>query len=120
MKTLKQYGKAIGIFLIAILILAFLISLFNITNIFYTKGSDVMTMIGMILIFGFMGFQFGKKATHRGYLVGLKIGGSLILILILINLLFYQTGFSLERFIYYVVLILTSTFGSMIGINKKS
>lgn len=119
MKTLKKYGKTIGIFFLCIIALSFLISLFNIANILYTKGSDIMIMIGMILIFGFIGLHFGRTATQKGYLEGLKIGTSLILILIVINLLFYRNGFSLERFIYYVVLILSSTFGSMIGINKK-
>lgn len=119
MKTLKKYSKTIGIFFLCILVLSFLVSLFNIANILYTKGSDIMIMIGMVLIFGFIGLQFGRVATEKGYLEGLKIGGSLILVLIVINLLFYRTGFSLERFIYYVVLILSSTLGSMIGINKK-
>ena len=119
MKTAKKYGKTIGIFLLCIIGLSFLISLFNIANIFYTKGSDIMTMIGMVIIFGFIGLQFGRVATKKGYLEGLKIGASLILILILINLICYRTGFSLERFIYYIVLILSSTLGSMIGINKK-
>ena len=119
MKTLKKYGKTLGIFLICILVLSLIVSLFNIANILYTKGSDIMIMIGMVLIFGFIGLQFGRVATEKGYLEGLKIGGSLILVLIVINLLFYRTSFSLERFIYYVVLILSSTLGSMIGINKK-
>lgn len=86
----------------------------------YTKGSDIVTMIGMILLFAIIGLQYGKKATSKGYLEGLKIGASLIFILIVINLLFYRTGFSLERFVYYIVLILSSTCGSMIGINKKN
>lgn len=120
LKTLKKYGKTIGFFLIGILLIAFVISLFNITNLMYTKGSDIVTIIGMILLFAIIGLQYGKKATSKGYLEGLKIGASLIFILIVINLLFYQTGFSLERFIYYIVLILSSTFGSMIGINKKN
>ena len=119
MKTLKKYGKTIGIFSLCIIVLSLIVSLFNITNILYTKGSDIMIMIGMMLIFGFIGLQFGRATTKKGYLEGLKIGGSLIIILIVINLLFYRTGFSLERFIYYVVLILSSTLGSMIGINRK-
>ena len=120
MKTLKKYGKTIGIFLGIILILCAVLACFNIGNILYTKSTDVIIMIGMIVIFAFIGFNFGKKAPSKGYLEGLKIGFSLIFLLIIINLLFYQTGFSISRFIYYIVLILSSTLGSMIGINRKT
>ena len=119
MKTLKKYGKTLGIFLGIILILCAIFACFNLGNILYTKSTDVIIMIGMILVFAFIGFTFGKKAPSKGYLEGLKIGASLIFLLIVINLLFYQTGFSISRLIYYIVLILSSTLGSMVGINRK-
>ncbi len=119
MKTLKKYGKTLGLFLLVIIILTSILSLFNLGNIFYTKTTDIIIMVGMILIFAIIGFQYGKNALNKGFLEGLKIGASLIFLLIIINLLFYQTGFSISRLIYYIVLILTSTLGSMIGINKK-
>lgn len=119
MKALKKYGKTLGIFLGIILVLCAILACFNLGNILYTKSTDVIIMIGMIMIFVFIGFTFGKKAPSKGYLEGLKIGASLIFLLIIINLLFYQTGFSISRLIYYIVLILSSTLGSMVGINKK-
>ncbi len=119
MKTLKKYGKTLGIFLGMVLLLCAILACFNLGDILYTKSTDIIIMVGMILIFAFIGFTFGKKAPAKGYLEGLKIGVSLIFLLVIINLLFYQTGFSLSRFIYYVVLILSSTLGSMIGINRK-
>lgn len=119
MKTLKKYGKTLGIFLGIILILCAILACFNLGNILYTKSTDVIIMIGMILVFAFIGFTFGKKVPSKGYLEGLKIGASLIFLLIVINLLFYQTGFSISRLIYYIVLILSSTLGSMVGINRK-
>jgi len=119
LKTLKTYGKTILFFLGVILVLSFIISLLNLGNILYSKATDTIILIGMILTLFIIGFEYGKKATKKGYMEGLKIGGCLIFLLIIINLLFYKTGFSIERFIYYVVLILSSTLGSMIGINKK-
>lgn len=119
MKTVKKYGKTMGIFLLIVLILTAILTCCNLANFLYTKSTDTITMIGMIFLFTIIGFEYGKKAESKGYLEGLKIGSSLIFLLIIINLLFYQTGFSISRFIYYIVLILSSTLGSMIGINRK-
>jgi len=109
-----------GIFLGILLLLAAILAIFNSFNILYSKGTDIFILIGMILLLFIIGFEFGKKAQKKGYLEGLKIGGCLIFLLLVINLLFYQTGFSLERILYYAVLILSSTLGSMLGINKKN
>lgn len=119
LKIIKQYGKTIGIFLGILFMLSFVIAILNSLNIIYSKGSDIIILVGMILTLFIIGLEYGKKAEKKGFLEGLKIGGSLIFILILINLIFYQTGCSIERFIYYAVLILSSTLGSMLGINKK-
>lgn len=119
MKTFKKYGKTMGIFLVVVFLLLVILTFLNIGNILYTKSTDTIILVGMILFFAIIGFEYGKKAQAKGYLEGLKIGASLILLLIVINLLFYQTGFSIARFIYYLVLILSSTLGSMIGINRK-
>ena len=120
MKNLQKYGKTILIFLGILLVFSLILTLLNMTHILFTKGTDTFIFIGMILTLFFIGFFWGRHAEKKGYLEGLKIGACLILILILINLIFYRTGFSLERIIYYIVLILSSTLGSMLGINKKS
>ena len=101
------------------IVFAFLLSILEYFNFFYGKVSEVSMFIYMAILFFIIGFLVGKKATHKGYLEGIKISLSLIFILIVINVLFYQTGFSLERTIYYFILILSSTLGSMIGINKQ-
>ncbi len=119
MKTLKKYGKTILIFLGILCFFSIILSLFNLFSILYTKGTNLFIFIVMILTLFFIGFTWGKKALKKGYLEGLKIGLCLIFLLIVINLLFYRTGFSIERIIYYCVLILSSVLGSMIGINKK-
>lgn len=119
LKTLKIYGKTFLKVMGFIVLFAGILALFNSLDILFQKTTDVIIMIGMILVLFVIGFQYGKKATKKGFLEGLKIGGSLILLFIFINLIFYQTGFSLERIIYYVVLILSSTLGSMLGINRR-
>ena len=119
LNKLKSYFKVILIVLLFMVGFAFLLSILQNFNLFYGKVSEVFMFIYMAILFFIIGFLVGKKATHKGYLEGIKISLSLIFILIVINVLFYQTGFSLERTIYYFILILSSTMGSMIGINKK-
>ncbi len=119
LNKLKSYFKVILIGLLFMMIFAFLLGVLQNFNLFYGKVSEVFMFIYMAILFFIIGFLVGKKATHKGYLEGIKISLSLIFILIVINVLFYQTGFSLERTIYYFILILSSTMGSMIGINKK-
>lgn len=119
LNKLKSYFKVILIGLLFVMIFAFLLGVLQNFNLFYGKVSEVFMFIYMAILFFIIGFLVGKKATHNGYLEGIKISLSLIFILIVINVLFYQTGFSLERTIYYFILILSSTMGSMIGINKK-
>ena len=81
--------------------------------------TSILFIIFMMILFLIIGYKYGKKADKKGYIEGLKIGFSLILVLLFINLIFYNSNFSLERVIYYIILILSSIFGSMIGINKK-
>lgn len=119
LNKLKSYFKVILIGLLFMLVFAFLLSILEYFNLFYGKVSEVSMFIYMAILFFIIGFLVGKKATHKGYLEGIKISLSLIFILIVINVLFYQAGFSLERTIYYFILILSSTLGSMIGINKQ-
>ena len=119
MKTLLKYAKMTGLFLGVILLLSFILALFNSFGFLYFNATNTIILIGMILLLFIIGFEFGKRALKQGYLEGIKIGFCLIFLMIVINLIFYQTGFSIERIIYYVVLILASTLGSMVGINKK-
>lgn len=119
LNKLKSYFKVILIGLLLMIVFAFLLSILEYFNLFYGKVSEIFMFIYMAILFFIIGFLVGKKATHKGYLEGIKISLSLIFILIVINILFYQTGFSLERTIYYFILILSSTLGSMIGINKQ-
>lgn len=120
MQWAKKYGKTILFFLGVLFFGSFLFSLFNLGGWMQTKTTDLFLMILMIVTFLIIGFHFGKTATKKGYLEGLKIGGCLLFFLIFINVIFYQNGFSVEKTIYYLVLILSSIFGSMIGINKKA
>ena len=119
LKTLKNYGKTFLFFTITILLISILFSLLNLGGLMSFNTTSILFIILMIIIFLIIGYKYGKMADKKGYIEGLKIGFSLILVLLFINLVFYNSDFSLERIIYYLILILSSIFGSVIGINKK-
>lgn len=118
MKYVKDYGMTLLKFLGFLIGGSVVISLLYYL-LFPTKFVNVLTFLYMVIVFFVFGFKSGKKAENRGFLAGLKIGFLLLIVLLLFNLLFYQTGFSLIRVIYYMVLIFASVVGATLGINKK-
>ena len=119
MKSKKMFLTYISIFIIYCFIISIILTTLNYFHITYTKESNIISLILMIIIFSIIGFKFGKKAIKKGYLEGLKIGSSLIFLFIIINILFFHSSFRFNQLIYYTVLILSSTLGSMLGISKK-
>ncbi len=118
MKYVKEYGITLLKFL------AFLMGGSIILSIFYyllfsTKVTNIFLFLYMIILFLAFGYKMGKKAENRGFIAGLKIGLLLLLILIVFNLIVYQTGFSYIRIIFYLVLLFASVVGATIGINRK-
>ena len=63
-------------------------------------------------------FLLGKKSNKKGYLEGIKYSAILIFLLVIINLLFIKV-FEIKSLVYFLIIIVSSTFGSMVGINKK-
>ncbi len=72
----------------------------------------------IIIWFFFLGFKNGKISKSKGYLAGLKIGLIFIAILIIFNLIFLR-NFKISLLIYYLLLLMSSVLGGMLGINRK-
>lgn len=119
MKQVKQYAMSIGYFLGGMLILSLILSILNYFDIFSVKICYIISWIFMLFFQFFTGIFYGRKAEKNGYLEGLKWSGIFLLLLVFINVVFFQSGFPLARIIYYLILAITTVIGSMIGINKK-
>ena len=118
MGKISFYLKSILLFLGYLIILSFLSAIFYLyTGMSYNINCLILfifTSIG----FALLNFFNGKKATNKGYLAGLKLGGSLLLAFFIISLI-TKDGFSLSKLVYYGVLLLISIITSSIGINVK-
>ena len=85
--------------------------------------SIVLSFFGGINLFGgilgVIGIILGRKSNNKGYLKGILFSTVCILLLTILSLIFKFT-LNMNSLIYYVILLISTTFGSMLGINKKS
>ena len=116
---MKNLLKYLGYYTLFLITLVFITSLLNLIGVNSTI-TNLLIFIFNISLFFIFGLKNGKKASNKGYLAGLKVGGLFLLVLIIISLFTSKNIFSLSTFIYYLVLILASTLGGSLGINKKS
>lgn len=116
MKMLK-YAKAIGLIIVTNLVLSFIITLFHYFDIFSPNTVKTIKLFGIILSMLVGGFYIGMKSSKKGYLEGIKIGLTLILLFFLFTLI--SKKFELKVLVYYLIILISSIVGAMIGIQKK-
>ena len=119
MEKILKYLKVAGYFLGSVIILAFISTIIN----FLTSASlgfiNTFNTIVLLVIYFVIGFKQGKVSESKGWFCGLKNGLLLCFILLIISLIFFTKDIKLSTFLYYGILILSTIFGSIIGINKK-
>lgn len=120
MNYLKKTGKAFIYIFSILLITTFIFSLLNYINFI---GSSVFTVIKLIipmisLLIG--GYIVGKNSKKCGWLEGIKLGLIFILFLFIFNYLALKHLPELKSIVYYLIIIGSSTIGSMIGITKST
>lgn len=115
MKTLIKY---LGYYVAFLLLLVFLCSFLNLLGINNTITNFIIFIFNLIFYFIF-GLKNGINAPNKGYIAGLKVGLLFLIPLIIINLFTIRIFFNITTIIYYIILLLTSILGGMMGINKK-
>lgn len=116
MDTIFKYIKPLIIFLSSLIIIPFILTILNLLKLETNK--TFIIIISSILMF-IIGIILGRKTNNKGYLKGLLFSSICMLILTIFSLLFKFT-LNINSLIYYIILIISTTFGSMLGINKKS
>lgn len=119
MEYLKLLGKSLLYILAITLGLTLLITLFNYVNLFNAKVTTFFKMITPIIAMFVGGFIVGKKAKAKGWLEGLKLGLIMIVLLILMSFLIFKQDWELKNVIFYLILLSSTIFGSMVGISKR-
>ena len=116
MNMFYKYIKSLIIFLSSLIIIPAFLTIFNLLNI--NSSRILIIIIGSIMML-VVGFMTGKSSNNKGYLNGLIVSIISILLLLLFSLLF-RFKLNINSLIYYVILVVSTTLGSMIGINIKS
>ena len=89
----------------------------NYFNLINEQTYNILKIVILLISIFFNSLFLGTKAKNKGYLEGIKL--SLILIIIFLIPTVILSNFNITVLIYYLIMILTSSLGSMIGINIK-
>lgn len=119
MEFLKNSLKSLLYIFSIIIVSTFLVTTLNYFNII---GPKLLTIFKILIILSSMftgGIIIGKNSKQKGWLEGIKLGLIVTVILILFKYLGLNQKFLITNIIYYIILIISCTLGSMIGINKK-
>ena len=113
-----KYFKALGFIFVPMLVLNLIVSIFHYFNLLNGNviGYLKLFIIAISMIIG--GIYIGGKTTRKGWLEGLKVGSIVILIFFVIGYLAFDQGIDIKNLIYYLILLVSSTLGSMVGISK--
>ena len=117
MNYLKRLGKVILFTLLSIIILGLLLNTLYYFDIISNNIYNIMKMIIVLATLFINALILGKNTDKYGILEGLKLGAIFILIMIIIKIINNNT-FDIRTFIYSIIIILTTSIGSIIGINK--
>lgn len=119
MSYLKILGKSF-LYMISILFISILIiTLLNYFNVF---GSKMVTFFKIVIALTSIfvgGFIVGKNSKQKGWLEGIKLGLIILVVLAIINYVILNQTFEIKNLIYYLILMSSCIFGSMIGISKN-
>lgn len=119
MNYLKRLGKSF-IYIVSILFVStIMITLLNYVDIFGSKLTNIFKIVSIIASLFVGGFIMGKSAKSKGWLEGLKLSLIIIGILLILNYVILKSSFEIRNLIFYLILMISGIFGSMIGINKN-
>ncbi len=117
MLNLKKYGFGLLYSLITILVCSLLINCFY----YFDKINPTMyrslTLIVPLLALMIAGFFVGRRSSKKGWLEGIKVGAIIVVFFFIFSFLAFNQGLSLKQLLFDVILMVSSIFGSMLGIN---
>ena len=115
MNSLLKFFKGFLVFLVPFISLLLLVTIFYYFDILNQNTMKYMKFIILLLSCLLSGIYIGRKSISKGYLNGIKLSGFIILFLLVFNL--FIGSFKVSLLLYYTIIMITSTLGSMIGIG---
>lgn len=117
MTYLKNLGRSLLFVLVISIVLTFIITVFSYFNIFSDNLTKVFKLLTPIIGVFTGGIVMGRRTTKKGFIEGIKLALIIDTILIIISLI--TSSLKIESILFYLILAISTIFGSIIGIQKK-
>lgn len=119
MKNYLKKMKKPAFLTLSVLLFALIFTVLEYTLLISEKtGNLVLTAIVLVSLFLF-GVKIGKGKEEKGYLEGLKLGGIIVGCFLICSFILGKNPFCFTTLLYYLLIVLSTTLGAMLGINKK-
>ena len=119
MKILKKYDF-IYKYLIYILILTLVLTIINLIVPINSHINSLISLIMMLAYIFVCSIKKGFKVEEKAYIEGFKLGCIYVITLYILNCLTLNFSLPLKKLLYFMIIIITSVLGCIIGINKKN
>lgn len=113
--SLLKYSWFILGFVVFMIILSLITTFTNMS----ISVNNILIFIYTIINLFLIGFIRGRNCEKQGFLNGLLVGIIISIVFYLLGGIIFSFKLSFSKIIYYLVLILCSTLGAMLGINTK-
>ena len=118
MNYLKKLGKFILIIFLSIMILGLIINTLYYFDIINNNIYNIMKMVIVLGVLFINALFLGKNSNKYGIVEGLKLGAIFLLVMVILKLV-TNSSFDTRAIIYSIIILLTTSVGAVIGINKK-
>ena len=114
-----KYLKSLGLFIGSFLTLNIIITILNYFELLNSNIMSILKIIVIIISTILSGLYLGLRSNKKGYLEGLKLGGIIIVLLVIITIILKPITFNKFTWLYYLIILVLEVLGATIGINKK-
>lgn len=118
MKVVKRYLFVLLSIIICLIVLSLFLSTLYYFDYISTDTYKVLKISIIVLTLIINSIVLGRSSIKNGYLDGIKLGFMLMLFCTLVA--FSQKAISMKLVLYNIIILITTTLGSMIGINTKN
>lgn len=116
MKYLKYLGLSFLTSITLIISLTLFVTLLNYFDFISFNTLSILKILIPLLSIFVGGIYIGRKANKRGFLEGIKFSIIFILLFVIISFILDEV-INIKDIIFYLMVLITSVFGSVLGIN---
>lgn len=115
-KPIYIKSAILGVITAALFMLIFsaIILFFNLDRAYAQPFATISVAVGTFVAANYA----AKKIGDKGYLTGLIIGGVVFVIITVISMILNESGFTLNTLFHFIIIMLSSLTGGIIGVNR--